>query len=52
MHNFVIFIHQIVDLKAELIRKESQLKREKFGEEQKVNRQPKVFLVKYNRKTS
>ncbi|XP_044177888.1 coiled-coil domain-containing protein 174-like isoform X6 [Acropora millepora] len=31
----------IVDLKAELIRKESQLKREKFGEEQKVNRQPK-----------
>ncbi|XP_029193544.2 coiled-coil domain-containing protein 174-like [Acropora millepora] len=31
----------IVDLKAELIRKEYQLKREKFGEEQKVNRQPK-----------
>ena len=35
--------YQIVDLKAELIRKESQFKREKLGSEQKINRQPKVL---------
>ncbi|KAJ7375690.1 hypothetical protein OS493_039563, partial [Desmophyllum pertusum] len=30
-----------VDLKAELVRKESQVKREKLGAEQKITRQPK-----------
>ena len=34
--------YQIVHLKVGHVRLESQLKRGKFGDEQKVNRQPKV----------
>ena len=37
-----IAFSQIVDLKAELARKESQFKREKLGGEKILNRQPKV----------
>ena len=42
---YIALCCQIVDLKAELIRKESQFKREKLGSTEKnINRQPKVSL--------